>query len=112
MDKIGIEYSFLKDSKDKCLSVKVLDESWKGINTSYLLAEVGESVLHSSVAIICYDFTSLKFVSSSCLGAILNLSEKAKIAGKTVNFKFSDEVMETIHTSGVDKVIHIENSRG
>jgi len=105
MDKIRVEYSFEADSKEMCLSVKVQDESWKGINTSYLLAEVGESVLHSSVAKICYDFTNLKFVSSSCLGAILNLSEKAKMAGKAVNFKFNDEVMETIHTSGLDKVL-------
>lgn len=96
MSAINLEFSFQKLENHKFLQVKTLDTEWKQFDTAYILGEVVESLLLGTYDEIHFDFSSLNFVSSSCLGSFVSLSEKAKELKKEITLDFGAQIKKTI----------------
>ncbi len=110
MEKITLEYSYSEKEGGKCLNIRVADESWQGINASYLFSEVSESIIYTLTKYICFDLTNLDFACSSSLGSLLNLAEKARNVKKHVTFRFSKAVQSAVKQSNMESYFPLEAS--
>ncbi len=107
-NKIGIEYSYLTEGSDKYLNLKVLDETWSGIETTYIFSDISEGLLQSINSKFCFDLSKLIVISSSCLGVCMNIINLAKDNNKNIKFKFNKEVMYSIKLTGIEKMVEVE----
>ena len=109
MGKISFEFSFVTEQGIKILNVSGTSDMWKGFDASYLLTEICESLLYSSVSKIRFDFSSISFISSCCFGVMANVAGKAIELNKSIVFKFGKEIIDAMSVTGMKSMIPIEN---
>lgn len=111
MESIKVEYFTKQEDGEKYIYLKAIDEQWSGSQGSYIFMEISESLLRSSYQNICFDLSGLRLISSSYLGAIMNLATGAKEQKKNIKFLVNKSNMETLKLASIDKVVTVEETQ-
>ncbi len=104
---INVNFSFERIENIKYLRVFINEENIRGFEASFLIGEFTEGLLYTSSRIV-FDFSNTRFIDSSCLGALINLTSKANTLGKNITIKVSKTTMNTIKLAGMDRIIPVE----
>jgi hypothetical protein len=110
MDVINISYFVQEDNGKKVLYVKVTDTNWGRASLAPMFGELAEGILNGTYTNICFDFSSLKLVTSIVFGVCMNIANLAKSKGKTIKFKFDKEAAETARMASLHSIAIIEEA--
>ncbi len=110
MDSIKVEYFIQEEDGEKYIYMKVLDENWSGVQGANIFSEAGEGLVKSSYTYICFDLSNITFLTSSYLGAIMNLVTLGKENKKNIKFKIHKDCEDIFQVASFNKIATIEVS--
>ena len=107
MKAITMTFAFTDETDGKYLKVSSNEDFIKEFDIAYLMADVMECMLSTSSKVM-FDFSKVRLMSSSCMGVLVNVAEKAKQMEKPVKFRFNSEIAQTIKNCNMDKILSME----
>jgi len=93
-ETIQVEYQFQYNETSQVLVVRDLDSSLTSLRSFSLLDEIGSSLIKAGHGSLLFDFSTLKILTSSALGTIMNFKDLAEKENRDIQIKLSSEVAE------------------